>query len=192
MNVEMVSALNSSLDRARRDEGGFTLVELLVAMTLLVGVMAGATTLLVGIMQKQPGASDRTQQVAEARIALERMVREIRPGYVVDSTTGTASTVTFRTYMHHTCAGATSTTVNLCRVTYSCSTTTKVCTRSTANADGTAPTAARRVITGITNTDVFTIQSSYIGIKFVMPSEDGRGAITVSDGATLRNATLGL
>jgi hypothetical protein len=120
------------------------------------------------------------------------MVREVRSGYAVDSTIGTSSTVTFRTYMRRTCAGGTSTTAILCRVTYTCTPSTGICTRSTANPDGTSPTTATRLITGVTNSDVFSVTSTYIGIKFRMPTEDGRGALTVGDGARLRNAPVGI
>ena len=173
-----------------RSEEGFTLVELLVAITLLTAVLAGASTLLVGMMTKQPDLTDRSEQVAEARVALEKMMRDLRSGYAVDSALGTASTVTFRTYMRRTCQGGVTTVVTLCQVTYTCSATTKICTRRTANANGTSPTVARQLIAGVSNTDIFTIQKSYIGIKLVLPTQDGRGALTVSDGARLRNAPL--
>jgi type II secretory pathway pseudopilin PulG len=184
--------LRATARRLRRSERGLTLIELLVSMSMLIGILTGAMTLLVGMMQKQPGLSDRSEQVSEARIALERMVRELRPGYAVDSPTGTANTVSFRTYMRRTCAGVSTTTVTLCRVTYTCTASTKTCTRRIANPNGTSPTAPVPLITGVTNTNVFTIQGSYVGIRFVMPTEDGRGALTVTDGARLRNAPLGV
>jgi Tfp pilus assembly protein PilW len=178
--------------RLRHSEEGLTLIELLVAMTMLTGILAGSTALLIGMMQKQPGLSDRSHQVEEARVTLDRMVREMRVGYAVDSVTGTAATVTFRTYLHSTCAGVLTTTVSLCRVTYTCTPTTKICTRRLANANGTSPTVPRPLIEGVTNSDVFTIQSSYIGVKFVIPTADGRGSLTVNEGARLRNAPTGV
>lgn len=175
-----------------RSQAGFTLIELLVSMSMLMAVLTGSMMLLVGMMQKQPGLSDRSEQVSEARLTLERMVRELRPGYAVESPVGTANTVTFRTYMRRTCSGDSSPTPILCRVTYTCTPSTGVCTRSTANPDGTGATAPKPLIEGVTNSGVFTIQATQVGIRFVIPTEDGRGATTVSDGATLRNATLGL
>jgi hypothetical protein len=139
-------------------------------------------------MKKQPDLSDRSEQVSEARIAMEKMVRELRPGYAVDSALGTGNTVTFRTYMRHTCQGGPSSTAILCRVTYTCTPSTGICTRSTANPNGTSPTAASPLITGVTNTGVFTVQSSYVGITMTLPSQDGRDALTMTDGARLRNA----
>ena len=173
-----------------RAQAGFTLVELLISMTMLVAVLAGSMTLLVGMMQKQPGLSDRSEQVAEARVAMEKMVRELRPGYAVDSAVGTSSTVTFRTYMHRTCAGVPTTVPTLCRVTYTCTPSTTICTRSTANPDGTSPTAARRLIDGVTNSNVFTVTATQVSIRLQIPAEDGGATTTVVDGATLRNATL--
>jgi len=171
-------------------QSGFTLVELLVAMTLLTAILAGSSTLLIGMMTKQPDLSDRSEQVETARVALERMVRELRPGYAIDSATGTSNSVTFRTYMRRTCQGGVSATNQLCRVTYTCTAATRICTRSTANPDGTGATAPIRLITGVSNSDVFTVTSTHVDVKFVMPSQDGRGATTIVDGATLRNATL--
>ena len=195
----MPSAFQAILTRLRTRSGersdsqaGFTLIELLVAMSMLTAILAGSMTLLVDMMQKQPGLSDRSQQVEQARVTLERMVRELRPGYAVDSPAGVANTVKFRTYMRRTCAGVITTTVTLCQVTYTCTPSTGICTRSTANANGTSPTAPTRLITGVTNTGVFTIQSGYVGIQFVLPSKDGRGSLTVTDGARLRNAPLGI
>ena len=184
------ASVAARLAKVTRNQAGFTLIELLVAMSMLVAILAGSMFLLVSMMQKQPGLSDRSEQVAEARIALERMVREIRPGYAVESATGTSNTVTFRTYTGRTCQGAPSTTAVLCRITYTCTPLTGICTRSTANPDGSAPTAARRMIGGVTNADVFRVLPTSIGIRLVIPAEDGRGAFTVDDGATLRNATL--
>ena len=174
--------------RLRRSEEGVTLIELLVAMTMLVAILTGSMMLLVGMMQRQPDLSDRSEQVSEARVALERMVRELRPGYAVDSALGTANTVTFRTYMRQTCQGGSSATAILCRVTYTCTPSTGICTRSTANPNGTSPTTPVQLIEGVTNTGVFSIQSSYVGITFRLPSQDGRGALTMTDGARLRNA----
>lgn len=190
--ISTLRALFAPRRGAGRDtEAGFTLVELLISMTMLTAILAGSMTLLIGMMQKQPGLSDRSDQVAEARLALERMVREIRPGYAVDSAAGTSNTVSFRTYMRRTCAGGVTSTVTLCRVTYTCSTSTTQCTRSTANPDGSSPTTPRVLIKGVTNNNVFSVQSTYIRIRLVMPADDGGSEITVLDGSTLRNATLG-
>ena len=181
------------LRRLVRSEDGVTLIELVVAASMLAAILAGASTLLVGMMQKQPGISDRSEQVATARVALERMVREIRVGYAVDSPVSPATnTVTFRTYVRSSCAGVPSTTATLCRVTYTCTPSTGICTRSTAMPNGTSPTTPRPLIRGVTNTGVFAVTSTFIGINFRMPSEDGNGALTVSDGARLRNAPVGI
>ncbi len=39
---------------------------------------------------------------------------------------------------------------------------------------------------------IFSKTTNYIGIKFRLPTADGRGALTVGDGARLRNAPVGL
>jgi hypothetical protein len=52
------------------------------------------------------------------------------------------------------------------------------------------------VIRGINNpTAVFTYTgnpATYVGVRFVVPSPNGRGRLTLQDGASLRNATLNL
>ncbi len=177
---------------AAASEGGFTLVELLVAMTMLAAVVGAAIALFIGAIRSQSGLSDRSQQVGLTRVYLERMVREVRQGAVVES--ASASQLIFRTYVGTSCSGAASTTTTLCRVTYSCASGT--CTRTLANPDGTSPGSATPLIRGISNgSAVFTYSgnpTSYVGIKLTLPSEDGRGTLTLEDGASLRNATLNL
>jgi len=54
---------------------------------------------------------------------------------------------------------------------------------------------ARLIISGINDANVFSYSPStaaptYIGVKLRVPNPTGQGALTVSDGASLRNATL--
>lgn len=171
---------------------GFTLVELLFAMTILVVVMGGAVALFTATVGRQPALTDRSNQIGLTRTALERAVREIRQGLSVETATG--SQVSFRTYVKTTCADVATTVSNLCRVTYTCAVST--CTRTLANPDGTSPRPAVTFVRGINNpTSVFTYTGSpatYVGIKLVLPTKDGRNSLTLQDGASLRNATLGL
>jgi type IV pilus assembly protein PilW len=180
---------------AARGEEGFTLIEMLVAMTLGVVVMGGVLILLIGAMRSQPKLEKQATNIATARFALERMTREIRNGIVVDKYT--ASSISFQTYVRHTtCGGSTmassSVSATKCEVTYTCSSSS--CTRIEAAPNvytGTATT----VFSGINNaSSVFTWSPStsptYIGVTLKIPDPEGSGALTVSDGASLRNATL--
>jgi prepilin-type N-terminal cleavage/methylation domain-containing protein len=61
-----------------RDERGFTLSELLVALAVLALVLAGLTTIHQGVLQAYVAGSNRTEAQQNARVALERMARAIR------------------------------------------------------------------------------------------------------------------
>jgi prepilin-type N-terminal cleavage/methylation domain-containing protein len=176
--------------------GGFTLIEMLVAMTLGVVVMGGVLILLIGAMRSQPKLEQQATNIQTARFALERMTREIRNGIVVDKYT--SSSVSFQTYVRHTtCGGSTmsasSVSATKCEVTYTCSGSS--CTRIEA-APGVYTGTAATIFSGINNaSSVFTWSPStsptYVGITLKIPDPEGPGALTASDGASLRNATLG-
>lgn len=186
------------MNAARRrlgGEGGFTLVELIVAMTLGVVVMGGVVTLMLGAMRSQPKIEKQTANVQTARWVLERMTREIRNGIRVDKTS--ASSISYEGYVRHaTCGGTTilasTAAPTKCEITYTCSST--YCTRIEA-APAVYTGTARKMFSGISNaSSVFNWSPStsptYIGITLKFPSS-GAGSLTVSDGASLRNATLG-
>lgn len=178
------------------DEAGITLIEMLVAMTMGVVVMGGVLILLIGALRSQPRIEKQTAHVQTARYVMERMTREIRNGIRIDKST--ASSVSFEAFVRHTTCGGTTTLASTaaairCEITYTCSGTS--CTRIEAAPSvytGTATTIA----SGLTETsNVFTFAPSttptYIGITLKIPDPEGSGALTVSDGASLRNATLG-
>ncbi len=177
-------------------EDGFTLIELLVAATMGVIVMGGVVILLVGAMRSQPRLEKEGTNIQTARYVLERMTREIRSGFAPDKYT--SSSVSFQTYVRHaTCGGTTmlasTASSTKCEVTYTCSTSS--CTRIEA-APGVYTGTAQTILSGISNaSSVFTWSPStsptYIGVTLKLPDPEGSGALTVSDGASLRNATLG-
>src|SRR6478609_8713996 len=74
-------------------EHGFTLVELLVAMTLFLvlgGVVLTAVITMSKALDRERSTSDIT---AEARVALERMSRELRQANKLDSAEPTSMRV---------------------------------------------------------------------------------------------------
>jgi Tfp pilus assembly protein PilW len=190
-------------------EEGFTLVEMLVAMTMGVVVMGGVLILLIGAMRAQPKLENQGTNIQTARWVMERMTREIRNGIVVDK--ATSSSVSFQTYVRHTTCGGTTTLASTaaptkCEVTYTCSGSS--CTRLEA-APGVYAGTATTIFSGLSNsTAVFCYVPSktepsskcgevetgtlptYIGVTLKLPDSQGSGGLTASDGASLRNATL--
>jgi type II secretory pathway pseudopilin PulG len=177
-------------------EAGMTLIELLVASAMGVALLATVGTLLVGALGTQPEVSRKAADVQTARFVMDRFTRELRTGVVVDK--ATASSVSFQTYLRRSTCGGTSTPASTspsikCEVTYTCSGSS--CTRLEA-ATGVYTGTASTVFAGLDNSSsVFTYSPSstsptYVGITIRIPSTGSAAATTVSDGASLRNATL--
>jgi prepilin-type N-terminal cleavage/methylation domain-containing protein len=190
-------------------EEGFTLIEMLVAMTMGVVVMGGVMILLIGAMRSQPKLESQGTNIQTARWVMERMTREIRNGIRVDK--ATPSSVSFQTYVRHTTCGGTTALASTaaatkCEVTYTCSG--EFCTRIEA-APGVYTGTATRIFSGLGNpAAVFCFVPSenkdpsecgqaksgssptYVGVTLEIPDSEGSGGLTASDGASLRNATL--
>jgi hypothetical protein len=182
--------------RLRRDESGVTLVELLVAAAMGVILFAAAASLMVSALRAQPQISERAQTISTARWIMERFTREIRNGERVDGAHATPSEVSFITYVRTPICGsgtelASTDDAEKCQVTYRCSA--SVCTRTEAS-PGTFTGTPRTIFKGFSNTDVFAYtpnatEANFIEVKLVFPNPSGRGDMTISDGASLRNAT---
>jgi Tfp pilus assembly protein PilW len=170
-------------------ESGFTLVEVLVATVLGLLVVGVGATMFTAAIQSQPKQSARGAKVQQARTTMERLVRELRQGG--DVYTATSSQLAFLTYVHSAaCGGAPSSSSIQCRVTYSCSA--GACTRVEATPTGANPGPAETVASGLSNAAVFTYSPSttapaYVGATLSYPAAGGDDAITLQDGATLRN-----
>jgi prepilin-type N-terminal cleavage/methylation domain-containing protein len=182
--------------RVNRQEAGFTLIELLVASAMGVVLLGAVSSMVISAMRSQPDLSKKSQNISEARWVLERLTREIRNGVRIDS--ATASSVSFQTYVRHVSCGSTAPLPSAspsikCEVTYSCSSAT--CTRTETVAGVLTGGTPRTIFSGINDANVFSYEPksgtpTYIGVKLRMPNPDGSSALTVSDGASLRNATL--
>lgn len=181
-----------------RQEAGLTLVEMLVASAMGVVLMGAVGSLVVSAVRDQPVISEKAADIQTARWVLERMTRELRSGVVVDKSTSTSS-VSFQTYVRHTACGGTtilpSTSAAIkCEVTYSCAAAS--CTRRETSPGVYTGGSLTTIFTGLSNSaTVFSYSPSstaptYVGVKIQIPNPGGSGALTVSDGASLRNATL--
>ena len=78
-----------------RDERGFTLAELLVAIAVLALVLAAVTTIQRSALQAYVVGSNKTEVQQNARVALERIARELRqtPGALTAPLTATSLTL---------------------------------------------------------------------------------------------------
>jgi len=152
--------------------------------------------MVIGVMRAQPEVSGRAQNISEARWVLERLTRELRNGVAV--TTATPSEVSFRTYVRRTACGAEGTLASSspaieCQVTYSCTTTS--CRRAEAAPGSEEEGAETTIFTGIDDSSVFSYspneeEPTYVGATLHIPNPSGPADLTISDGASLRNATL--
>ena len=162
-----------------REEAGFTLVELMVAMVLGLIVIGTSVMVFTSASQNQPKANSKSADIEEARTGMERMIRELRQG---SNVTGTASQVTV-VYPHNPVCGGS------CTVVYSC--TAGNCTRSQGG-------TTRTLVTGLSSNNVFTYsvcpleptKVNYVTATLAFPGSNGDDNITLSDGARLRNQCM--
>lgn len=73
--------------RRLRTQGGFTVVEMLVAMTVLGIVAVGAMTMIEVVMRQGRGVVDRTDAAQRGRLVLDQMTRQIRSQVCLNATT---------------------------------------------------------------------------------------------------------
>lgn len=181
--------------RRVRSEEGFTLVELTIAMAMLIAVLSIATPLITSAMRSEPELRERSANVQEARIVLDRLTREIREG--VSVVTANPTTFAYRTYTRKSTCGGTAILPSgaapmLCRVTYQC--VGGICRRTEAREDGASPGPAVEFIRGLQTNNIFVytpaVSPTFVEVTLVLPDPDGTGNLTIEDGATLRNATL--
>lgn len=77
---------------SRDDEGGFTLVELVVTMALLSVVLTLGMMFLTLGMKQSADLEDRNALQGQARLTLDQMVRELRQATSGDAATATVET----------------------------------------------------------------------------------------------------
>jgi hypothetical protein len=83
-----------------------------------------------------------------------------------------------------------------CKITYGCTATS--CSRTEAPATGSGAGSTQLLYKGINSNQVFSyppsgkpVEATYVKVTFRVPDPQGSGSLTISDGASLRNATLG-
>lgn len=195
--------------RVHDGEAGMTLIEILVALIMGLVVVGGATAMLISAVRAQPKQQKQAENVDTARFELERMTREIRNG--VSVTSSAPNSVSFVAQVRRTtCGGSVPTSESAhaiqCQIVYSCTTTS--CSRTERAVGATSGGVVSTIVTGINSSEVFCFVPSsnpdptecgpaqtsksptYIGITLRVPNPSGPGLLTVSDGASMRSATL--
>lgn len=82
------------VQRLLREETGFTLVELMVTMMMMLIVMFALYSIFDMSLRVFGFGNDKTEATENARLGLERMEREIRAAYPQDKANGSASLIT--------------------------------------------------------------------------------------------------
>ena len=176
------------------ETGGFTLVEMLVAVTLAMVVIGAGVTMFTAGLHSQPRIATKADAIQQGRVTMERIVRELRQASgIVPGTTPSPSSVSIVTLVDSTCSGAAASIATQCGVTYTCGSPAGTCTRQVAQPDGSAPAPAVQVVSGLSTSNVFSYSPdatapTYVGVSLAFPGRNGGSGITLSDGAAFRNA----
>lgn len=186
-----MARLGDTAGALRRGEGGYTLIELLVAATIGMVVLGGAVTVFIGAVRSEPRTASQVSAVQQGRVAVERITRELRQG--IDVPTAEPGLLELVTYLPpSSCGTAEAEAKEPCRVTYAC--TGEECARTVAEPDGGEPGAAVRAVGGLASTEVFTYSPSgleaaptYVGVELTFSTREG-GPVVIADGAALRNS----
>lgn len=171
-----------------------TLVEMLVAMSMALLVLAGAGMVIVVAARNTPRVTERSADVQAGMILQERVGREVRQGYRILN--ASASSMELYTYRRVAACGtntpiaATAPSI-ACRVTYTCSAS-GTCTRSETDPTGTLTPSVTTVATGLASNAVFTYTPSasapeYITMRLAFNAKNGDDSVTLEDGFELRN-----
>lgn len=177
-----------------QSEGGFTLIELLVVSVIGVLVLGGGTTLLISTVRGESDQRDRSAQVQQARVAVERLTREVRQGDGVVSAED--SSLVLETYVKRaSCGGPPAASAIRCRVTYQCGA--GSCTRAESAPGVAAAGGGVRVVEGLLGNDIFsylpadTEPKTFVEIELQVGNEGEADSVTVDGGVALRNAVIG-
>jgi len=171
----------------RREQGGMTLVELLVAASLGLVVVGAGMSIFISSIRSEPRTASKVDAIQQARVTADRITRELRQGLEVK--TALPSQLEIVTYVKTAdCSGAPASTAMPCQVTYACSS--GACTRTVAQPDGTGAGPTVQVVSGLASTDVFDPQPStgdpsYVGVTFSLAAEGD--PVVLEDGVALRN-----
>jgi type II secretory pathway pseudopilin PulG len=177
-------------------EGGFTMIELLVATAMMVIIVGATVMMLTSVMRQSPKIASRSDQIGSARNAIEKITGEVRQGKEATSTG--PSQMTLKTFCHSgSGAGAE------CTVSYSCGVESG---KSTYACSRTISGKTTKVVGGLASSEEFcfypntgttecgpastTALPRYVGLKVRFPQPSPTETQTVLEGgAALHNST---
>jgi prepilin-type N-terminal cleavage/methylation domain-containing protein len=81
-----VNSARSALRRLAREQGGFSLIELLTAAALLTVILGAVLSLLDTTQEIAPQDQERAEAIREAQVGIHAMTRELRSAYQLDTT----------------------------------------------------------------------------------------------------------
>jgi hypothetical protein len=170
-------------------EAGATLVELLVAAIIGLAVLGGAAMLFAASYHAGPETTDRSFDIGQARVTMERIGREIRQATVIYPSP--ANELSMTTYRGGDTCGSTS--QGFCRVIYTC--TDGTCSRVEANLDGSLPGPSVEVVRGLSDSNPFSFggdpaNPSVVYLALSFPARGAGHAITLRDAVTPRIGRL--
>lgn len=176
------------VDAARiRCEDGWTLLELLAAMTVGLVVLAAVLSVWTGAAANERRNAERNDSIEEARNGLERMTRDVRESVAV---TGLTDRLVSLKLWTRDLAGTSPSELHV--VTYDCGVAGSVassyrCVRT----DTTAGTGPRTVVDRLSSPSVFEPAAGQpqLGLKLSVIVAPGRTPVVMRSGASPRNCS---
>jgi Tfp pilus assembly protein PilW len=184
-----MSRIGDTAASVRREEGGYTLIELLVAATMGLVVMGAAVMMFIGAVKSEPRTSSKIAAIEQGRTAVERITRDVRQASSVP--TYSASQLALITYVKQsTCNGGPGGIAIQCRVTYSCAA--GSCTRTVAQPNGSSSGVPVQVVSGLFSSAPFVYtpvgsEPGFVEVSLSFETQEG-GPVVIKDGASTRNA----
>jgi Tfp pilus assembly protein PilW len=173
-----------TLPRRLKDQSGFTLVELLVAMPIAMIVLSMAMLAVATTVRNEQRSREHKEALRAQTIGLERLTRELREATSFRFLT--SQLVEFNGWVR------TGGTAEQRSIRYDC-TSGSYCLRQEGPLNG-AVSGNTRIIDALENPDVFQPEPDfanprYVGIVARVRIADDRRLITLRDGVDLRNLT---
>ncbi len=189
--------MRASARQTTTDESGFTLIEMLIAMSMGLLVTAAAVIFLISVMHRAPKTTASADVIGNARVAVEQITADLRVGESATTSQPSELKVTAE------CSQVGSSEAGSCEVVYSCFSevgeSTYKCQRSVSGGPATT------VVSGLGSGQVFCVYPTseaaaecgpqgeeaplYVGVTLELPNyEESQGSTVLEGGAALHNA----